>query len=84
MESYQPWPIFNVQNELAGVQKKGELQFKSGEWYKAIFFSVSDWAAHQPPCNLPPPYHPPCFQLSYYTGFIFLSKEGQAWRGNSR
>ncbi len=36
MESYQPWPIFNVQNELAEVQKK-ELQFKSGEWY--VYFS---------------------------------------------
>lgn len=104
MESYQPWPIFNVQNELAGVQKKkkkkegvvwwcGGLQFKSGEWYMAIFFR--EWLScpptPQPYCNLPPPYQPPQTPLPAHTTFnyhitpdlFFLSKAWQAcsWGG---
>lgn len=53
MESYQPWPIFNVQNELAEVQKR-ELQFKSGEWYMYFFLSEILLAVSRPLLNQPP------------------------------
>lgn len=79
MESYQPWPIFNVQNELAGVQKKRELQFKSGEWYTANFFQ---WMIELPPRNLPPPY-PPLHSTHHITSdLFFFQSKGERGRGH--
>lgn len=45
------------------------------------FFSANDWAAHHPHRKPPTTLSPPCFQRSYYTGFILLSKAGHAWEG---
>lgn len=54
MESYQPWPIFNVQNELAGVQKMGSYNSNQVNDTQQFFFSVNDWAAPLLPCPHPP------------------------------
>lgn len=38
MESYQPWPIFNVQNELAEVQKKKKTSSNSNQVNDYMYF----------------------------------------------
>lgn len=68
-----------------GFKRRGELQFKSGEWYTAIFvqWMIELPGRHpppHPPTHSPPLHHliTPCLQLSYYTGFIFLSEDERA------
>lgn len=61
-------------------KKRGELQFKSGEWYTAIFFSVDDWAA-PPPATSHHLINPPAFNYHITPDLFFFQSKGEHGRG---
>lgn len=82
MESYQPWPIFNVQNELAGVQKKKGGATIQIRWMIHGNFFFSGWLSCPPP---PATSHhlinPPAFNYHITPDLFFFQSKGEHGRG---
>lgn len=76
MESYQPWPIFNVQNELAGVQKKGGATIQIRWMIHGNFFQQMIELPTTPIENLPPPYHHRAFNDHITLDLFFFQRQG--------